>query len=96
MTSAASNSFVREVDKSLPKLETCLSVHADSVNTHNVSEFVSTKFLAHDAEIRRAVNIKYSFLAMFLDNAIVREHSMSKNKVSYYANCGMLLFLETI
>ena len=33
-----SSFFVNKVNKSLPKSETCLSVHADSVNKHNVSE----------------------------------------------------------
>ena len=53
-TSAASSSSVDvvEVDKSLPKSETSISVPADSANKHNVSEFQSPKCLAHDAEIR--------------------------------------------
>ena len=38
LTSATSRFFVRKVDKSLPKSETCLSVQADSVNKHNASE----------------------------------------------------------
>ena len=52
LTSAASRSYVEEVDKSLTKSDTCLSVPADSVSKHNVSEFLSPKFLAYDAEIR--------------------------------------------
>ena len=52
LTSAASSSYVEEVDKSLPKQKTRLSVPADSVEKHNVSEFLLPKFLAHDAEIR--------------------------------------------
>ena len=53
-TSAASSSSVDvvEVDKSLPKSEASISVPADSANKHNVSEFLSPKCLAHDAEIR--------------------------------------------
>ena len=50
LTSAASSSYVEEVDKSLPKSKTCLYVPADSVNKHNVSEFVLQKFLTHNAE----------------------------------------------
>ena len=30
--------------------------------------------------------MKSLFLAMFSDNAIVKEHSMTKDKVSYYIN----------
>ena len=30
--------------------------------------------------------MKSLFLAMFSDNVIVKEHSMSKDKVSYYVN----------
>ena len=99
MTSAASSSYVEEVDKSLPKSKICLSVPADSVKKHSVSEFLSPKFLVRDAETRRAVKVvsshfsyrtnvsmKSLFLAMFLDNAIVKEHSMTKDKVSYYTN----------
>ena len=53
-TSATSSSSVDvvEVDTSLPKSETSISVPTDSVNKHNVSEFLSPKFLAHYAEIR--------------------------------------------
>ena len=50
LTSATSSSYVEEVDRSLPKSKTCFSVPADSVNKHCVSEFLSPKFLAHDAE----------------------------------------------
>ena len=32
------------------------------------------------------VSMKSLFLAMFSDNAIVKEHSMTKDKVSYYVN----------
>ena len=99
LTSAASRSYVEEVDKSLTKSDTCLSVPADSVNKHNVSEFLSPKFLAYDAEIRWAVKIvlyhfsyrssvsmKSLFLAMSSDNTIVKEQSTSKDKVSHYVN----------
>ena len=42
LTSAASSFSVNvaEVDKSLPKSETSIYVPADSVNKHNVSEFL--------------------------------------------------------
>ena len=96
---AASSSYAAEVDKALPKSKTCLSVPEDSVNKHNVSEFPSPRFLANDAEIWRAVKVvsshfsyrsnvsmKSLFLAMFSDNAIVKKHSMTKDKVSYYIN----------
>ena len=33
--------------------------------------------------------MKSLFLAVFSDNAIVKEHSMSKDKVSYYINYGI-------
>ena len=33
--------------------------------------------------------MKSSFYAMFLDNAIVKEHRKRKEKVSYYANNGI-------
>ena len=97
LTFAASSSYVEEVDISLPKSTTCLSVLADSVNKHNASEFLSSKFLAHDTEIRGAVkavschfsyrsnvSMKSLFLAMFSDNAIVKEHGMTKDKMRYY------------
>ena len=86
LISAASSSYVEKMDISLPKSKTCLSVPADSVNKHNVSEFQSTKFLAHNAEIRGAVrvvsshfsyrsnvSIKSFFLTMFSDNTIVKD-----------------------
>ena len=101
LTSAASSFSVNvaEVDNSLPKSETSIYVPADSVNKHNVSEFLWPEFLAHDAEIKWAVKVflshfscisnfsmKSLFLIMFSDNAIIKEHSMSKEKVSYYVN----------
>ena len=104
LTYSASSSpmDVEGVDKSLPKLETSLSVISDSVNKHNVSGFLLPKFLAHDVEIRLAVravlfyfsyisdvSMKSSFWATFLDNAIVKEHRKRKEKVSYYANNGI-------
>ena len=39
-SSAASSSYIEEVDISLPKSKTCVSVPADFVNKHNVSEFL--------------------------------------------------------
>ena len=91
-----------EVDMSLPKLETSISFPVDSVNKQNIKEFLSSKFLADDEEIRWTVkivlshfsyrsnvNMKSLFLAMFLDNAIVEEYSMSKDKISYYINYGI-------
>ena len=54
---------VEGVDKSLPKLETSLSVISDSVNKHNVSEFLLPKFLAHDVEIRLAVRAVLSYFS---------------------------------
>ena len=96
VTSAASKSYFEEVNRSLPKSTTCLSVPADSVNKHNASEFLSSNFLAHDAEIREAVkavschfsyrlnvSMKFLFLAMFSNNVIVKEHSITKEKVSH-------------
>ena len=103
-TSAASSSSVNvvEVDKSLPISETSISVPADSVNKHNVSEFISPMILAHDVEIKWTVKVALShvsykfyvimkllFLAMFSDNAIVKECIMSKDKVSYYIKYGI-------
>ena len=38
-----------EVDKSLPKLDTSISVPADSVNKNSISELLSPKLLANDA-----------------------------------------------
>ena len=35
---------------------------------------------------RSNVSMKPLFLAIFSDNAIVKEHSMTKDKVSYYIN----------
>ena len=52
LISAASSSYVEEVDKSLLKLKICSSVPADSVKKHSVIEFLLPKFLARDAEIR--------------------------------------------
>ena len=65
----------------------------------HISEFLSPKFLAHDAEIRCAVKVvsshisyrsnvsfKSLFLVLLSDNAIVKEHIMTKDKVSYYIN----------
>ena len=99
LISAASSSYVEEVDKSLLKLKICSSVPADSVKKHSVIEFLLPKFLARDAEIRWAVKVVSShfsyrsnvsmkplFLAVFLDNASVKEHIMTKGKVSYYIN----------
>ena len=99
LRSAASSSYAEEVDKSLPKSKTCLPASEDSVNKHNVNEFLSPRFSARDAEIWRAVKVvsshfscrsnvsmKSLFLAMFSDNVIVKEHSMTKDKVSYYIN----------
>ena len=43
---------VAEVDKSLSKLETSISVLADSVNKDNISKFLLPKLLVHHAEIR--------------------------------------------
>ena len=96
LPSAASRSYTEEVDKSSPKSNTYLSVSEDSVNKHNISEFLSPRFLARDAEIWRAVKIvsshfsyrsnvgmKSLFLAMFSENAIVKEHNMTKDNVSY-------------
>ena len=90
MTSASSSSYVEEVNISLPKSKTYLSVAADSMNKHNVSKFLSPMFLAHDAEIRGAskvvsfhfacrsnVSMKSLFLVMFPDSAIAKEHSMT-------------------
>lgn len=100
-TSAASSSSVDvvEVNKSLLKLETRISIPADSVNKRNVSEFLSPMFLAHDAEIRLAVKAALSqfsyrsdfsrkslFLAMISDSAIVKDYSMCKEKASCYVN----------
>ena len=64
-TSAASSSSVNvvEVDKSLPKSETSISVPADSVNKHNVSEFLSPMILAHDVEIRWTVMVALSHVS---------------------------------
>ena len=52
LTSAASSSYVEELDKSFPKSKTCLFVSEDSVNKHKVNGFLSLALLAHDAEIR--------------------------------------------
>ena len=38
-----------EVDKSLLKLDTSISVPADSVNKNSISELLSPKLLANDA-----------------------------------------------
>ena len=89
----------------LPKFvisDTSISVPADSVCKHSVSEFLSTKLLANDVEVRWAVKVflshfsysfnvrmKSLFLTMFLDNAIVKKYSMSKEKVSYFINNGI-------
>ena len=99
LTSAASSSYVEELDKSFPKSKTCFFVSEDSVNKHKVNGFLSLVFLAHDAEIRWAVkdvlshfssrsnaSMRSLFLSMFTDNAFVKEYSMSKDKVSYYVN----------
>ena len=43
---------VAEVDKSLPKLETSISVLADSVNKDNISKFLLPKLLVHHPETR--------------------------------------------
>ena len=105
-TSAASSSSadVAEVNKSLLKLETRISIPADSVNKRNVNEFLSPMFLAYDTEIRLVVKIALSqfscrsdfsrksiFLAMVSDNAIVKDYSMCKEKASYYVNYKIAL-----
>ena len=40
---------------------------------------------------RSNVSMKPLFLAIFSDNAIVKEHSMTKDKVSYYINYEIVL-----
>ena len=62
----------------MSKTETSISVPVDSVNKHNISEFLSPKLLVHDTEVRWAVKValshfsyrsndsmKSSFLAIF-------------------------------
>ena len=101
LTSAASSSYAKEMDKSCQNRRQAYL----SMKILNVSEFLSPKFLAHDAEFKRAVkvlsshfsyrsnvNMKSLFLAMFLDNAIVKEHSLTKDKVSYYINYEIACF----
>ena len=95
MISAASSSCVEKMDISLPKLKTCLSVPADSVNKRNVSEFQSTKFLAQNAEIRGAVRVVSSHFSYRSDVSIMSffwpcfrtmPSSKTKDKMSYYVN----------
>ena len=95
LISAASSSYVEKMDISLPKSKTCLSVPADSVNKHNVSEFQSTKFLAHNAEIRGAVRVVSSHFS-YRSNVSIKSFfwpcfrtmpsSKTKDKMSYYVN----------
>ena len=48
-------------DKSLPKLETSISVHEDSVNKHSVSEFLSPKLLHMIQKLDEQLNLFYPF-----------------------------------
>ena len=48
-------------DKSLPKLETSVSVHEDSVNKHSVSEFLSPKLLHMIQKLDEQLNLFYPF-----------------------------------